>query len=210
MPSSAATFSAVSGIEVDAVRCAHQRIDEAPADRGVVHLGACARERASRPWASRTARGSCSRRRRRSIESRPRRCGWRAPPWPTASRPEPHRRLTVAPGTSTGSPASSAAMRATLRLSSPAWLAQPKMTSSTRRPVDVRVALHQRPDRNGGEVVGAHRCERAAVAADRRADGVADEGFAHGFRPSPSTGGRPWNASSSSARMPSRVTGRGL
>ena len=44
---------------------------------------------------------------------------------PTASIPEPHRRLTVVPGTSTGSPASRPAMRATLRLSSPAWLAQP-------------------------------------------------------------------------------------
>ena len=44
---------------------------------------------------------------------------------PTASRPEPHRRLMVAPGTSIGRPASSADMRATLRLSSPAWLAQP-------------------------------------------------------------------------------------
>ena len=44
---------------------------------------------------------------------------------PSASRLEPHRRLTVLPGTSTGRPASSAAMRATLRLSSPAWLAQP-------------------------------------------------------------------------------------
>jgi hypothetical protein len=44
---------------------------------------------------------------------------------PTASMPEPHRRLIVVPGTATGSPASSAAMRATLRLSSPAWLAQP-------------------------------------------------------------------------------------
>ena len=49
----------------------------------------------------------------------------------TASRLDPHRRLMVVPGTSTGNPASSAAMRATLRLSSPAWLAQPKMTSST-------------------------------------------------------------------------------
>jgi hypothetical protein len=45
---------------------------------------------------------------------------------PTASRPEAHRRLTVTPGTLSGSPASSSAMRATLRLSSPAWLAQPK------------------------------------------------------------------------------------
>ena len=49
----------------------------------------------------------------------------------TASMPEPHSRLTVDPGTSLGRPASSSDMRATLRLSSPAWLAQPKMTSST-------------------------------------------------------------------------------
>ena len=44
---------------------------------------------------------------------------------PMASRPEPHKRLTVAPGTSMGKPASKLAMWATLRLSSPAWLAQP-------------------------------------------------------------------------------------
>ena len=44
---------------------------------------------------------------------------------PTASMPEPQRRLMVAPGTVCGRPASSADMRATLRLSSPAWLAQP-------------------------------------------------------------------------------------
>jgi hypothetical protein len=44
---------------------------------------------------------------------------------PTASSPEPHSRLTVDPGSSTGRPASSALMRATLRLSSPAWFAQP-------------------------------------------------------------------------------------
>jgi len=43
-----------------------------------------------------------------------------------ASRPEPHSRLTVAPGIDVGRPASSTAMRATLRLSSPAWLASPK------------------------------------------------------------------------------------
>ena len=40
--------------------------------------------------------------------------------WPTASMPEPHSRLTVTPGAEIGSPASNAAMRATLRLSSPA------------------------------------------------------------------------------------------
>src|SRR4051794_22095504 len=44
--------------------------------------------------------------------------------------PEPHSRLTVWPATSTGSPASSAAIRATLRLSSPAWFAHPSTTSS--------------------------------------------------------------------------------
>ena len=50
---------------------------------------------------------------------------------PTASRPDAHRRLNVIPETSAGSPASSADIRATLRLSSPAWLAQPSTTSST-------------------------------------------------------------------------------
>jgi len=44
---------------------------------------------------------------------------------PTASIPDPQSRFTVVPGTSTGSPASRPDMRATLRLSSPAWLAQP-------------------------------------------------------------------------------------
>src|SRR5947209_19261300 len=45
--------------------------------------------------------------------------------------PDPQRRFTVCPGTFTGKSASSRPMRATLRLSSPAWLAQPKTTSST-------------------------------------------------------------------------------
>ncbi|RMS04880.1 hypothetical protein ALP75_201052 [Pseudomonas syringae pv. actinidiae] len=49
---------------------------------------------------------------------------------PMASMPDAHRRLRVTPGTLVGRPASKAAMRATLRLSSPAWLAQPKNTSS--------------------------------------------------------------------------------
>jgi len=56
-------------------------------------------------------------------------------PWPVsiiraamliASSPDAQRRLTVQPGTVSGSPASSAAIRATLRLSSPAWLEHPK------------------------------------------------------------------------------------
>jgi hypothetical protein len=48
------------------------------------------------------------------------------PAAPTASSPEAQRRLSVAPGTVSGRPASSSAIRATLRLSSPAWLAHPK------------------------------------------------------------------------------------
>ena len=43
----------------------------------------------------------------------------------------PQRRLIVAPGIVCGNPARSSAIRATLRLSSPAWLAQPKKTSSS-------------------------------------------------------------------------------
>ena len=49
---------------------------------------------------------------------------WHAPT--TAERPDAHNRLTVTPATDSGRPARSAAMRATLRLSSPAWFAQPK------------------------------------------------------------------------------------
>ena len=44
----------------------------------------------------------------------------------TAERPEAQRRFTVTPATESGSPARSAAIRATLRLSSPAWFAQPR------------------------------------------------------------------------------------
>ncbi len=44
----------------------------------------------------------------------------------TAARPEAQSRFTVTPATESGRPASSAAIRATLRLSSPAWFAAPK------------------------------------------------------------------------------------
>ena len=48
----------------------------------------------------------------------------------TASSPEPQSRFTLLPGTDTDQPASRTAIRATLRLSSPAPLALPKITSS--------------------------------------------------------------------------------
>jgi hypothetical protein len=70
---------------------------------------------------------------------------------PMALRPEAHRRLTVMPGTESGMPASSNAMRATLRLSSPAWLAQPNTTSSSAdqstlglRPISARIGIAAR------------------------------------------------------------------
>ena len=48
-------------------------------------------------------------------------------------------------------------------------------------PVDARVALDQRPDRDCREVVGADAAERAGVAADWCPDIVADVGFGHSF-----------------------------
>ncbi len=64
-------------------------------------------------------------------------------------------------------PASSSAIRATLRLSSPAWLAQPKNTSSTCGPVGLEIAYrHQRFDRDRRQIVGAHLGERTAETAD--------------------------------------------
>src|SRR3954454_2368154 len=49
----------------------------------------------------------------------------------TACCDEPHWRSTVVPGTASGQPAASAALRAMLNVCSPTWLTQPQMTSST-------------------------------------------------------------------------------
>jgi hypothetical protein len=96
----------------------------------------------------------------------------------TASIPDPQRRLTVTPLTSTGNPASSAAIRATLRLSSPAWLAQPKMTSLTRlqsieglRWKSVLIGI--------AAVIGPNPGQGSAVASNRRPHRIADESFGH-------------------------------
>src|SRR5262249_41217206 len=45
-------------------------------------------------------------------------------------------------------------------------------------PVDLAVALEERPDRNRGEIVGADLGERAAIAPDRGSHRVADEHIA--------------------------------
>ena len=48
-----------------------------------------------------------------------------------------------------------------------------------RAPVDIGIALHQRLDRMGGEIVDPHGTQAAVVAADGGADCVANEGFGH-------------------------------
>jgi hypothetical protein len=47
-----------------------------------------------------------------------------------------------------------------------------------RRPVDLGMALDERPDGHGGEIVGTHLGKRAAIAADRRAHAIAEKNVA--------------------------------
>ena len=49
----------------------------------------------------------------------------------TACWDEPHWRSTVTPGTDSGQPAPSTALRAMSKVCSPTWLTQPQITSST-------------------------------------------------------------------------------
>ena len=88
----------------------------------------------------------------------------------TAESPDAQRRLTVTPATESGSPASSAAMRATFRLSSPAWFAQPKKTSSispaSRRLVDGGRTTWPR-GRPGARPRGRRRSAQPAYAPRR-------------------------------------------
>ena len=77
-----------------------------------------------------------------------------------ASRLEPHSRFTVVAGTLTGSPASSRAIRPTLRFSSPAPLAFPQTTSSIRSGSRSGV-LPSKPDR----AVAARSSGRTSASA---------------------------------------------
>jgi len=73
---------------------------------------------------------------------------------PTADKLLPHRRLTVMPGTESGSPASRAAIRATLRLSSPALIGR-----AQHHLIDVD-AGHASPDNNPARTVAARSSGR--------------------------------------------------
>ena len=157
---------------VRVVQLGERRVDEPPAERRV--LRARAGRGPTAPSGLAITYGA------RVIDSTP--PPMKTSPSPTAIawaaeliawRPEPHSRLTVSPPTSTGSPARSSAIRATSRLSSPAWLAQPRITSSIRAG-SMPDALDDGPDRGGGEVVradgarGRRRSGRSASGPPRR------------------------------------------
>jgi len=102
---------------VGAIGRLHGAVDEAPADRRVVDL--CIAPKSFRLFRSTNgARVMLSTPPASKSSASPMRIARAAVP--IASSPDPHRRLMVAPGVVTGNPASNAAIRATLRLSSPA------------------------------------------------------------------------------------------
>ncbi len=96
----------------------------------------------------------------------------------TASMPEPQRRLIVVPGTlrQAGEQQRHARDIAVV-LARLVGAAEDHIVDGV--PVDGRVARHQRLQRDGAQIVGAHGGQRAAEAADGGADIVADEGFGH-------------------------------
>ena len=174
------------GHGVDAVLRLHHRVDEAPAERRVLELLVAA-EGPRRPCRGRAASGTCSRRRRPGRD-RPRRSRMARAAWPTASSPDAQSRLTVTPGTEAGSPASSAAIRATLRLSSPAWFAQPRITSSRAAQSTRGRRSHQAP-RSAGAARSSVRT--GASAPPWRPKGVRTRGAEQDARRHGRANGRP-------------------
>ena len=73
-------------------------------------------------------------------------------------------------------------MRATLRLSSPAWLAQPRNTSSTCSRIDGLRSMSARIG-TAAKIVSAHARQRTAITSDGRANRIADKDFAHRLMP---------------------------
>ena len=164
------------GHRVDAILRLHQRVDEAPADRRVLDLRG-ARERRVRP--SRSTKGA------RVMLSTPPAIISAVSPLliaraaiAIASRLDPQSRLTVAPATSCGNPpaAATSARRCGCPRRRRSRSRRRRRRARSSRP---RVALDQRLHRQRAEIVGADAGQRAAVAAEGRADRVADEGFGH-------------------------------
>ena len=125
---------------------------------------------------------------------------------PSASSPEPHRRFTVEPGTSSGKSGEQRrhARDVAVVLAGLVGAAEDHVVHGL--PVDPRLRAMQRGDRNGTEVVGSHRRQCATVAAKGSANGVADKGMAgHGSSLFVS---RVQSLSSSTRAAASPITGR--
>jgi hypothetical protein len=92
--------------------------------------------------------------------------------WFTASSPDPHSRLTVAPPTSIGQQGGHAGDVAVV-LAGLVGRAEGDVLHRVGR--QLRIAVEQAPQDGGGQVVGADARQPAPVAADRRTAGVDDE-----------------------------------
>ncbi len=91
----------------------------------------------------------------------------------TAASPEPHTRFTVSAGTVAGSPAPSAACRATF-MPAPACSTHPMTTSSMRSTPTCARAIASRITIDA-QLRGRQILQRAAERADRRAAGGQDD-----------------------------------
>ena len=145
------------------------RVREPPAERAC-RIWSGRRAGTLSGFASRAARGSSTRRRRRRRDRRHRP---RSRDTPDDRRePEAQSRLTVTPATESGRPASRAAIRATLRLSSPAWFAQPNRRPRSPPDRTTRYARHDLADasparssgRDAGRATPPYRADRRANA----------------------------------------------
>src|SRR5437870_1368493 len=104
-----------------------------------------------------------------------------------AASPDAQSRLNVTPATVTGKPARRAAIRATFRLSSPAWFAQPRYTSSTSagwRPARRTTSPTTRAAREEGIRCRPRRFGPGPIGTAAADGGLPPEGGA-GVRPTP-------------------------
>ena len=164
------------GHRIDAELRLHQLVDEAPADRRVVHLG-LAIEGAGRL-------GDDEGRAAHALDA----AGDDQAALPAADRPRRHRDRIEAGA------AEPVQRHAARRLRQPGE--QPRHARDVaivlarlvgaavdhildRPPIDAWIAFDQRPDRVRGEIVGADRREAAAIASDRGPDRIADIGLGH-------------------------------
>ena len=177
MPKSAATFSAGLRHRVDAVLLLHQRVDEAPADRRVVDLGVAREKALSAFGITNGARVMLST--PPAIISSASPAAMARAQMATASMPDPHSRLTVAAGHVGRQPGQQHRHARDVAVVLARLVGAAEDDVVDRSPVDAGIALHQRLQRNRGEVVGAHGRQRAAVATDRRADAVTEEDVVH-------------------------------